>query len=358
MKDLRERTESSERLQMMMQPERIIDSWKEKVKIPGFIDLQVNGYKGVDFSSLDLTEDSFCFACEQLLEAGTAAFLPTLITGPKEVYIKNLPLIAEAMKKDCFNNKILGIHLEGPFISDQPGAVGAHPKEYTRDPSTDLFDELWDLSKGRIKLLTLAAELRGAAQLAEYATTKNVAVSLGHQMADYQSMKKLYDAGARSITHFGNGMPNQIPRHQNPIVSALAIKGLKAMIITDGHHLLEQVIRTVFNAKDIGDIIVTSDASPIAGLGSGKYNVLGNDIILEENGLLHNPQKQCLVGSSSVMLECMNYLASLGIVSVKELLNVGFYNPLKLIGVDPSKIEGQRSVVWNEHVNKFEIINN
>lgn len=326
------------------------------MKIPGFIDLQVNGYKGVNFSGIDLTEESFCFACQQLQEAGTAAFLPTIITGSKEVYIHVLPLIAKVIKNKYFRESVLGVHLEGPFISDKPGAVGAHPDKYTKKVSIELLDELWDLSKGNIKILTMAAEIENAEKLTAHAISKKITVSLGHQMAGYNEIKKLYEAGASSMTHLGNGMPNLVPRHHNQILAGLAIKDLKAMIITDGHHLPEQVIRAILNAKGVKNLIVTSDASPIAGLKPGKYNVLGNEAVLEENGLFHNPQKQCMVGSSATMLECINFLASLDILSVQDLLNVGFYNPLDLIHVKPCKIKGKTSVQWDESSRKFKII--
>lgn len=328
------------------------------MKIPGFVDLQVNGYKGIDFSSLDLTADSFCFACEELLKNGTAAFLPTIITSSKEVYIKNLPIIAKVIKSRYFKDSVLGIHLEGPFISDRPGAVGAHPKNCVKRPSVDLLNELNDLSKNNIKILTIAAELSGAMELMSSAISKGIVVSLGHQMAGYTEMLKMHEAGVKAITHLGNGMPNEVPRHNNQILSALAIKDFKAMIITDGHHLPEHIIRAVFNAKDVENIIVTSDASPIAGMKPGRYNVLGNDAILEPNGLLHNPEKKCLVGSSATMLECMNYLASLKILSMQNLLNVGFYNPLHLINIEPYRISNDFTVEWNEDLNKFELINN
>ena len=325
-------------------------------KIPGFIDLQVNGYKGVGFSGPELTAESFCFACEELFNNGTACFLPTIITSPRPIYIRNLHIIGKVINNGKFGSRVPGIHLEGPFISDKPGAVGAHNPDWTREPDIEFFEQLQDLAHGHIKLITIAAEIANAAEFTKYLVGKNVVVSLGHQMADYQEMKKLFDAGAKSVTHLGNGMPNEVHRHHNQIMAALAVKNLKAMIITDGHHLPEQVIRTIFNAKNIGDIIVTSDASPIAGLEPGKYCVLGNDVVLEESGLLHNPSKQCLVGSSATMIECMNYLAGLDILTAQQLIKVGFDNPLGLMNIDKNTIDSDSAVEWNESNKKFEIV--
>ncbi len=113
--------------------------------IPGFVDLQVNGFVGVDFSSPDLTEESFVRACRALLQRGTAAFLPAIITSPLEVYERNLPILARGIALPEFRGRLPGIHLEGPFISPQPGAVGAHNPAWTRPPDLDLLQLLYRL---------------------------------------------------------------------------------------------------------------------------------------------------------------------------------------------------------------------
>ena len=108
--------------------------------------------------------------------------------------------------------------------------------------------------------------------------------------------------------------------------------------IADGHHLPATVIKTFLRVKGIENTVVVSDASPIAGLPPGRYTTLGNEAILEESGRLHNPVKQCLVGSSATMQQCMRFLAGSGLASGEELLHLGFYNPLRMIGVDPAVI--------------------
>jgi N-acetylglucosamine-6-phosphate deacetylase len=117
--------------------------------IPGFVDLQVNGFVGVDFSSPDLTEESFVHACRALLGRGTAAFLPTIITSPLDVYAHNLPIIARGITLPEFQGRLPGIHLEGPFISPQPGAVGAHNPAWVRPPDLELLQQLTVGLKGR-----------------------------------------------------------------------------------------------------------------------------------------------------------------------------------------------------------------
>ncbi|MCP3966157.1 MAG: amidohydrolase family protein [Lentisphaerae bacterium] len=323
------------------------------IKFPGFIELQQNGYLGVDFSNSSLTEEDFIEASKKLLNHGVGAFLATIITSSEETYRRNLPIMAKAMKSPELEGRVLGIHAEGPFLSDKPGAVGAHNPDWVKEPSIVFFKQMQEWAEGSIKLLTIAAENDGAEELTKFAADSGVAVSLGHQMADYEAMKRCADAGASLLTHLGNGIPNEINRHKNQLWAALACDGLTAMIITDGHHLPAELVKVVIRAKGLENILFVSDASPIAGMPPGKYNVLGNNAILEEDGLLHNPEKKCLVGSSATMLECANFLADQDFITPEEIVKLGFSNPLKAIGIDPETFTAPCNVSWDADSAKF-----
>jgi N-acetylglucosamine-6-phosphate deacetylase len=137
--------------------------------------------------------------------------------------------------------------------------------------------------------------------------------------------------------------------------AGLANDNLTAMIITDGHHLPASVIKTMVRAKGADRIVVVSDASPAAGLPPGRYQFLGNDAVLEPSGRLHNPVKQCLVGSSATMLRCMNHLASLELLSLDELLKVGFSNPLRMIGIPAGDVHSSTGLFYDEATRAFSI---
>ena len=307
--------------------------------IPGFVDLQVNGFLGVDFSSEALTEEAFLHAGHALIACGTAAFLPTLITCTEARLHRNLTLIVKALDTDTtLARHVPGIHLEGPFISKEPGAVGAHNPAAVHAPDLALFDRLCMWSKGRLRLLTLAAELPGAAELACHAVKSGVAVSCGHQLAGPSDLAHLVEAGATALTHLGNGMPNLVHRHNNPLLAGLAEERMKILFIADGHHLPHHVLKVLARAAGAARLVATSDASPAAGLPPGTYNVLGNTAVLEPNGKLHNPEKQCLVGSSATLLHCMNVLHGLGLFGLDDLVRIGFHNPLALIGLAPQGV--------------------
>lgn len=309
------------------------------IRIPGLVDLQVNGYKGVDFSDVNLTKEDFEQSCRNIFDAGTTAFLATVITSPKEIYEQNLPMIADVIRQNEFRGRLLGIHLEGPFISPVEGARGAHDLRWITPPDVRFFEQLIDWAGDTVKLVTIAAELEGAEDLARLASNRGIVVSLGHQMAGVEDLRRLVRAGAVSLTHLGNGVPRMLDRHANPVWAGLGNDDLVAIIISDGHHLPPSVLKTIIRTKGTERCVVVSDATFPAGLEPGKYHVLGHDVILEKTGLLYDPQTGYMAGSSAMMLDCMNHLASLDLVSFDELMAIGFYNPLELIGLSPEVVE-------------------
>jgi N-acetylglucosamine-6-phosphate deacetylase len=323
------------------------------LSIPGFVDLQVNGYLGVDFSGPDLNETDLLRAWREILAVGTAAFLPTLITSTLEVYRRNLPLIAAVMVRDEFKGRILGIHLEGPFLSSQPGAVGAHNPAWTQPPDPAVFDRLQAWAGGQVRLLTLAAELEGADHLAQHAAAQGVIVSIGHTLATAEDLARLHHVGARVLTHLGNGLPTMLPKFTNPLWAGLADVDYSAMMIGDGHHIPLPILRAMIRAKGVKQTIIVSDAAPVTGLPPGEYVTLGNRAVLEPSGRLYNPEKGHLVGSSYTLLRCMNVLAGLGCFNLEEMMAMGFDNPLKLLGIGAETLRGKAEIVFDAVRGRF-----
>ena len=323
--------------------------------IPGFVDLQVNGAMGADFSSPELTGDKFAQACDYLLERGTAAFLPTLVTCPLPVYRRNLPLIADAVESAEFRGRLLGIHLEGPFISREPGFVGAHDARHVLPPDPSVLRRMQEWARGNVRMLTLAAELPGAEELARCAAELGMVVSVGHSAFSEEELARLAGAGAGALTHLGNGLANELHRHHNPIWAGLANDGLTAMIISDGHHLPPSLLKVVLRAKGIEATLVTSDLSPLAGLPPGEYHYWGSRVVLEASGRVYNPQRDCLAGAGMDMPAAMNHLASLGFLTEADLLALGFYNPLRLMGVDAARLPSGTKLSYNRERSEFSV---
>src|SRR5437764_1099637 len=215
--------------------------------VPGFVDLQVNGFGGVDF--LDADGAAYRRAGDALLETGVTAYLPTLITSPEE-------LVLAAMREVPVGDarpRILGMHLEGPFLS--PIRLGTHEASSRRDPDPALLERLLDA--GPVRLMTLAPELPGALELIDRLLERGVAVSLGHSDATAEQANIAFDRGARSVTHLFNAMRPFQHRDPGIIGASLAREDVVVSVIVDGIHLAPETVRTAWNAARSRFALVT-----------------------------------------------------------------------------------------------------
>ena len=300
---------------------------------PVWIDLQINGYAGVDFNSPGLTVDAVKEVVRRLAADGTAGFCPTFVTGDPEVVLPNIRTIVAARKADAeCERRILGLHLEGPFISSELGAVGSHPIEWVTAPSLEKFARYQDAAEGLVRLVTVAAEIPGMPEFVRAVSGQGVVVSLGHQMAATPAaIEPCLAAGARAFTHLGNGIPNMIPRHNNILFTALAEDRATVMFIPDGHHLPDTMLKVFTRAVPLSRLIAVSDAQYPAGLQPGHYRVSGADAVLEPDGLLWNPARNCLVGATTPMAKMMDLLQARIGLSHADCLVLGRDNPLALV---------------------------
>jgi N-acetylglucosamine-6-phosphate deacetylase len=296
--------------------------------------LQINGYAGIDFNSPGLSPEAVKAVCERLNADGTAAFLPTLVTGDPEMLIANVRAAVEARRryKVC-EKSILGFFLEGPFISGEPGAVGTHPVEWVRKPDIKLFERFQDAAEGLVRMVNVAAEVPGMADFVKSLADRSVVVTLGHQLAKSpEDIAPCIEAGAKAFTHLGNGIPNEINRHVNIVYTALVEERASVMFIPDGHHLTDTMLKLYFKAVSLDRLIAVSDAQYPAGMPPGEYKVCGADARLEPSGLLWNPARNCLVGATTPMSRMMELLQSRLGLTGRECRAVGHDNPLALIG--------------------------
>ncbi len=323
----------------------------------GFVDLQVNGYLGISFGSADLTEEDARKACDGILASGTAAFLITVTTNPIDRFERNLPLLCKLINDPAYKGRLLGFHLEGPFLNPKPGAIGAHNPDWCQPPKIEILEKFQEWAQGHVRLITVAADLPGVEDLCKHAVSMGICVSSGHTLAETDDLNRLAEAGGNALTHLGNGLPNEIHRHHNPIWSGLAHDDYTAMIITDGHHLPAELQKVMIEAKGVDKTVVVSDASSMAGMPPGRYQGMGNLIVLEENGLLHNPEKQCMVGSSAMMFQCMNQLAGLDLLSYEEMIQVSITNPLKLINASSDDYQSDLSISYDPQSKRFSLAN-
>ena len=200
------------------------------IELPGLVDLQVNGFGGIDFNGPDLTADRVEDALRRIRLTGVTCCLPTLITSSFDDFAAR----ARVLSRVPFP-AIAGIHMEGPYLSPEDGPRGAHPRAQVRAASIDDFKRRQEAANGRIRLLTLAPEVDGALGLIEYLVTSGVRVALGHTAATPEQVARAVAAGATLATHLGNGCAHLLPRHPNTIWELLAADAVAASFIVDGH---------------------------------------------------------------------------------------------------------------------------
>jgi N-acetylglucosamine-6-phosphate deacetylase len=257
---------------------------------PAYFDLQINGAGGVNFTSPCLTDEQVCQVIASCRHHGIAAFCPTVITASREVMVHSLSSLCRAA--DSTSSPLF--HLEGPYICVEDGPRGAHPRHHIRPPDWDEFLRFQDAAGGRIGLVTLAPELPGAISFIERLASTGVVPAIGHSAGPSSAILDAVRAGARLSTHLGNGCHRHLPRHDNILWEQLACDHLFASIITDGHHLPWPLIQNILRCKTPNRLILTCDASPLAGQPEGRYtpwgdpvDVLpGGKIVLADHGLL------------------------------------------------------------------------
>ncbi|MDD3671830.1 MAG: amidohydrolase family protein, partial [Sphaerochaetaceae bacterium] len=219
---------------------------------PGFIDIQVNGYMGMDYSSATLQPEHLESMVRSMAATGTTQHCPTIVTASQDRILRNLELIRTTRDASpLLQHAIPGIHVEGPYISGADGARGTHDAAFVRNPDLNEFKEWQDAAKGLVKIVTLAPETKGALRFIEEVAATGVVVAIGHTQAKPAEILKAVEAGARLSTHLGNGSPTMINRLRNHIWPQLACDKLVASIITDGDHLPAEVVKTYTRAKGL-----------------------------------------------------------------------------------------------------------
>ena len=299
---------------------------------PGFLDLQCNGYAGIDFNHPDTTADQMNIAIHRMWRDGCAHVLPTLITASPERLSLLFRRLVDALAKDVdAAASVPGFHLEGPFMSPKDGARGAHPVGHMRDVSRKLWREWQRAADGRIALVTVAPEVGGVLPFIRQLRSEGVLPALGHTMADAATIALACDAGAMMTTHLGNGCPQMMHRHSNPVLAQLSEDRLAASIIPDGVHLPPEVVRLYHRVKGAARTVLVTDAMSAAGAPAGRYTI--GDLVIEvgSDRVVRQPGSPNLAGSALTMSEAVAKFVAMSGVSLAESWEAASVRPWKLL---------------------------
>ncbi len=293
----------------------------ESLILPGFVDLQVNGAFGVDVAS---ETERLPELSEALLSTGTTSYLPTVISSPEGVYEEALPTIGVAGTPN--GAEVLGVHLEGPFISLEKR--GAHAAAHVARPDTELLARLLDL--GPVRMITLAPEVEGAHRLAVLAANRGVVVSAGHSDVAFEPAYEALDGQISGVTHLFNGMSAM--HHREPGLPGAAFAHPRAVcgLIADGLHVHPEMVGLAFRMLGPDRLCLVTDAIAAAGMEDGEYHLATRTVYAD--GGVPRLGSGSLAGSVLTMREAfMNILAFTG-CTVPEAARMTSTSPAKLIG--------------------------
>ncbi|WP_158782414.1 N-acetylglucosamine-6-phosphate deacetylase [Pantoea sp. BAV 3049] len=302
---------------------------------PGLVDLQVNGYAGIDFNHYPFSVDDVEQVTHKLWQQGVTTFMPTVITADSEIIAQAMSRLGQAVdQRGDVARAVCGIHLEGPFLSPEDGPRGAHPREHIKAPDPGLLDRWQAAARGRIRLVTLSPEWPQAATFIRHCVASGVQISLGHTSATPEQITAAVEAGARMSTHLGNGAHLQLPRHPNYIWQQLAQDELACALIADGDHLPLAVLKVFMRVKGENALLV-SDTTCFAGMPAGVYDTpIGGRVQLSDSGRLSVAgQPQLLAGSAKGLTDGVNHLLRNGLASLPEALEMASLRPARQMGL-------------------------
>jgi N-acetylglucosamine-6-phosphate deacetylase len=323
----------------------------------GLIDLQVNGYAGLDCNDLTATAEMIPQLARAMLAIGVTTFAPTVITASESDILNLLALIAAGRASDVVAQKYIPfIHVEGPSISPLEGYRGAHRESCVRPPSLAEFGRWQEACGGLVGLVTLSPHFDGSDEYIAALVARGVHVSIGHSHATQEQIQRAVDAGARLSTHLGNGIAPLLQRHPNPIWSQLADDRLTACFIADGHHLPSETLKVMVRAKGLDRSILVSDTVALSGMPPGHYvTPVGGRVELSADGRLSVEGTPTLAGSAIPLVECIGRAVRMTGRPLAEVLTMATENPGRFVGNRGRLRVGERADIlrfrWTDRVN-------
>lgn len=335
---------------------------------PGFIDVQVNGFAGVDYNDLASSHEAIARSIRTMFTTGVTRFFPTVITGSEERItgaVRNLRAAKEEMQRNGVpeGHAIEAFHIEGPHISPETGPRGAHPIEHIRAPDIEEFKRWQHAADGNIRLITVSPEWEQTPAYVRELVRSGVVASVGHTKASADQIRAAVDAGATMSTHLGNAAHSSLPKTQNYIWEQLAEDRLTASFILDGIHIPSSFFRAAVRAKGIERSVLVTDAVMPAMCTPGRYKLGQVDVELHSNGSVTLVGDNRLAGSALRMDHAVGNAVRLGAISLREALAMATANPARVArisgrqrGLAPGEKADLVRFEWNDTTRSLKVI--
>jgi N-acetylglucosamine-6-phosphate deacetylase len=303
-------------------------SFDEEVTIiPGFIDQHIHGVNEAD--TMDGTEEALLTIAKSLAAEGTTSFLPTTMTQSVEAITKALENIASVAKQDYDGAEIIGVHLEGPYINK--AACGAQPSHHIVNPTINQFESYHEASGGMIKLVTLAPEVDGGQEFIQHLKSKGIVASIGHTIANYESVVEAIKNGASQVTHCFNAMTGLHHREVGVVGATLLHDELKAEAIVDGVHVHERAVSLLYKNKGKEKMLLVTDSMRAKGLPDGDYDLGGQNVHVNEG--IARLEGGTLAGSTLSMIDAVRNSMKFLNISLEEAVYMASTTPAINLGV-------------------------
>jgi N-acetylglucosamine-6-phosphate deacetylase len=313
---------------------------------PGFIDTHLHGAFGG--SVMDATEDDIKKMAQGLVKCGTTSFIPTTLSGPWDSIEKSVDCISKAMQKDLNGSRILGVHIEGPYVSQEQ--KGAQNPEHIYPPDPEQYIPFLDRYP-EILRLTAAPEIPGGLELGQELRRRGIIAAIGHSDATYQQVIKAIENGYTHVTHMFSGMSGlhrvKAYRVSGVIESTLLLDELTTELIADGHHLPPSLMKLVFHSKGMDKVCLVTDSMSAAGMGPGKYELGGLKVIVEadipeefeiptqeNNYVAKLTDRTSFASSVSTMDRLVRNMVNFVDLNIRQALQLVTYNAAKIQRLD------------------------
>ncbi len=312
---------------------------RDRYIAPAFLDMQVNGFAGVDYNSARTPGEEILRSVEVIRATGVAQFFPTVITGGPEEMLGALRNLAGVR-----SGAIAGFHVEGPHLSPEEGPRGAHPLRWIRKPDIEEYRQWQGATDGRVKLVTVSPHWPEAPAYIEALVGEGVTVSIGHTHASPEQIADAVSAGASMSTHLGNAAHAVIKKQPNYIWEQLAEDRLTASFIVDGIHVQRAFLKACIRAKGVERAVIVTDASSPAGAAPGRYHLGEQAVDLTEDQRVVLAGTDRLAGSALRMHHGVANLMKLAGLSLRDAVQMATVNPARAANI-PGR---QRGLVTGE----------